>query len=92
MEEDTPIPQIIRMDQVFAVGGTYNDPSEFTRKVNKNLMIFPDDMYELLHGLVFIDFWDKLGIWLPVEEELPEYAFDFKEGFLVEENKRYFEN
>ena len=39
MEEETPIPQIVRMDQVFAVGGSYNDPSEFTRKVNKNLMI-----------------------------------------------------
>jgi len=39
MEEETPIPQVVRMDQVFAVGGTYNDPSEFTRKVNKNLMI-----------------------------------------------------
>ena len=39
MEEETPIHQVIRMDQVFAVGGTYNDPSEFTRKVNKNLMI-----------------------------------------------------
>ncbi len=39
MEEDTPIPQIVRMDQVFAVGGTFDDPSEFTRKVNKNLMI-----------------------------------------------------
>jgi hypothetical protein len=39
MEEETPIPQIVRMDQVYAVGGTYNDPSEFTRKVNKNLII-----------------------------------------------------
>ena len=39
MEEETPTPQIVRMDQVFAVGGTYNDPSEFTRKVNKNLII-----------------------------------------------------
>ncbi len=39
MEEETPIPQIVRVDQVFAVGGTYNDPSEFTRKVNKNLLI-----------------------------------------------------
>ena len=39
MEEETPIPQIVRMDQVYAVGGTFNDPSEFTRKVNKNLMI-----------------------------------------------------
>ena len=39
MEEEKPAPQIVRMDQVFAVGGTYEDPSEFTRKVNKNLMI-----------------------------------------------------
>jgi hypothetical protein len=39
MEEETPIPQIVRMDQVFAVGGTFDDPSEFTRKVNKNLII-----------------------------------------------------
>ena len=39
MEEETPIPQIVRVDQVFAVGGTFNDPSEFTRKVNKNLLI-----------------------------------------------------
>ena len=36
MEDETPVPEIVRMDQVFAVGGTYNDPSEFTRKVNKN--------------------------------------------------------
>ena len=39
MEEETPPHQIIRMDQIYAVGGTFNDPSEFTRKVNKNLMI-----------------------------------------------------
>lgn len=53
---------------------------------------FPDDMYELFHGQVFIDFWDKLGIWLPEEDVLPEYAFDFKGDFLVEENIRYFED
>lgn len=39
MEEEPPIPQIVRMDQVFAVGGTYEDPSEFTRKVNRNLKV-----------------------------------------------------
>jgi hypothetical protein len=39
MEEENPIPQIVRMDQVFAVGGNFENPSEFTRKVNKNLMI-----------------------------------------------------
>jgi hypothetical protein len=38
MEEETPIHQIIRMEQVFAVGGT-STPSEFANKVNKNLMI-----------------------------------------------------
>jgi len=39
MENINPIDQIVRMDQVFAVGGTYNDPSDFTRAVNRNLMI-----------------------------------------------------
>jgi len=39
MENITPIDQIVRMDQVFAVGGTFNDPSDFTRAVNRNLMI-----------------------------------------------------
>lgn len=39
MEEEPPTPQIVRMDQVFAVGGTFEDPSEFTRKVNRNLVI-----------------------------------------------------
>jgi hypothetical protein len=39
MEEETPTPQIVRMAQVYAVGGTYEDPAEFTRKVNKNLVI-----------------------------------------------------
>ena len=39
MEEEPPIPQIVRMDQVFAVGGAFENPSEFTRKVNKNLMV-----------------------------------------------------
>ncbi|NVM18096.1 MAG: hypothetical protein HWN80_10290 [Candidatus Lokiarchaeota archaeon] len=38
MEEERPVPQIVRMNQVFAVGGTI-DPAEFTRKVNKNLLI-----------------------------------------------------
>ncbi len=39
MEEDTLPHQIVRMKQVYAVGGTFSDPSDFTRKVNKNLMI-----------------------------------------------------
>ena len=39
MEEDTLPHQIVRMEQVYAVGGTFNDPSDFTSKVNKNLLI-----------------------------------------------------
>jgi len=40
MENTNPIERkIVRMDQVFAVGGTYDQPSDFTRAVNRNLMI-----------------------------------------------------
>jgi hypothetical protein len=40
MENINPIERkIVRMDQVFAVGGTYDQPSDFTRAVNRNLMI-----------------------------------------------------
>jgi len=40
MENINPLERkIVRIDQVFAVGGTYEDPSEFTRKVNRNLKI-----------------------------------------------------
>ncbi len=42
MEKITPFENIIRMKQVFVVGGQYDDPSEFTRKVNKNLKILRD--------------------------------------------------
>ena len=39
MEEITPFENIIRMKQVFAVGGTFENPSDFTRKLNDNLKI-----------------------------------------------------
>lgn len=39
MEDITPERKIVRMEQVYAVGGTYNDPSKFTKAVNNNLMI-----------------------------------------------------
>ena len=42
MEDLTPERKIVRMKQVFAVGGTYNDPSNFTKAVNKNLIILGD--------------------------------------------------
>jgi len=35
---------------------------------------FPEDIYELMHGLVFIDFWEKLGIRLPEVTEVPEHG------------------
>lgn len=40
MENVNPIERkIVRLNQVFAVGGTFESPSEFTRKLNRNLMI-----------------------------------------------------
>ena len=39
MEEITPFENIIRMKQVFAVGGTFDQPSDFTRKLNENLKV-----------------------------------------------------
>jgi len=40
MENINPIERkIVRMNQVFAVGGTYDQPSDFTRAVNRNLKI-----------------------------------------------------
>ncbi|MBY9003491.1 MAG: hypothetical protein KGD73_05935 [Candidatus Lokiarchaeota archaeon] len=42
MEDIAPESKIVRMEQVFAVGGTYNEPAEFTRAINKNLIILQD--------------------------------------------------
>ena len=39
MEDIAPERKIVRMEQVYAVGGTYDDPSDFTRSVNNNLII-----------------------------------------------------
>lgn len=39
MEESPPIKKIVRIDQIYAVGGTFEDPSDFTNVVNKNLII-----------------------------------------------------
>ena len=39
MEKITPFENIIRTKQVFVVGGQFEDPSEFTKKLNKNLLI-----------------------------------------------------
>ncbi len=38
--ENIPITKnIVRLDQVYAVGGTFKDPSDFTRTVNRNLVM-----------------------------------------------------
>jgi hypothetical protein len=37
---ETPIERkIVRMDQIYAVGGTFEEPADFTRIVNRNLQI-----------------------------------------------------
>jgi hypothetical protein len=40
MEEGPIEKKIIRTDQVYVVGGSFNDPSDFTNKVNQNLILF----------------------------------------------------
>lgn len=52
--------------------------------------VFPEDVYELMHGLVFIDFWEKLGIRLPEETEVPAYAFELSRRFIRKDNKKAF--
>jgi len=39
MEEIERIKKIVRLNQVYAVGGTFKDPSDFTHTVNKNLIM-----------------------------------------------------
>jgi hypothetical protein len=42
MEETPPVRKIVRIDQVFAVGGTYDEPSNFTHAVNRNIQVLND--------------------------------------------------
>jgi len=39
MEELPEEKKIVRIDQIYAVGGTYDDPSDFAQVVNRNLQI-----------------------------------------------------
>jgi len=39
MEEFDRIKNIVRLNQVYAVGGTFKDPSDFTHTINKNLVM-----------------------------------------------------
>lgn len=52
--------------------------------------VFPEDVYELMHGLVFIDFWEKLGIRLPEEVEVPDYAFELSRKFIRKDGRKAF--
>ncbi|MFW9952116.1 MAG: hypothetical protein ACFFKA_18500 [Candidatus Thorarchaeota archaeon] len=42
MEELPEERKIVRMDQIYAVGGTYDEPSDFAQAVNRNLQILQD--------------------------------------------------
>lgn len=42
MEDIARERKIVRMEQIYAVGGTYNDPSNFTKAVNNNLKILQE--------------------------------------------------
>lgn len=39
MEELPEEKKIVRMEQIYAVGGTYDEPSDFAQAVNRNLQI-----------------------------------------------------
>ena len=45
---------------------------------------FPEDIYNVSDGLVFIDFWNKIGIRLPEEHEIPKHAFEINDDFMRE--------
>lgn len=59
MEESPFEERIVRMKQVYAVGGTFDDPSDFTKAVNKNLVILQDsDKYCKIKDVKFNIFSD----------------------------------
>ena len=54
MEESSEERKIVRMEQIYAVGGTYEDPSDFAQAVNKNLQILQNsDKYCKLKDIKF---------------------------------------
>ena len=59
MEESSHEKKIVRMAQVYAVGGTFEDPSAFTRAINKNLVILQDsDKYCKIKDIDYTIFTD----------------------------------
>ena len=54
MEELPEEKKIVRMEQIYAVGGTYEDPSDFAQAVNRNLQILQNsDKYCKLKDIKF---------------------------------------
>lgn len=59
MEESPFEKKLVRMNQVYAVGGTFDDPSDFAKAVNKNLVILQDsDKYCKIKDVKFNIFSD----------------------------------
>ncbi len=57
--EELPRKKIVRMLQSFAVGGNYDNPSEFTKKVNKNIKILKNsDRNPIIKDIKFSVFSD----------------------------------
>ena len=58
--EKVPITKnIVRLKQVYAVGGTFKDPSNFTKKVNKNLvMLNGSDKNCKIKDIKFVTYFD----------------------------------
>jgi hypothetical protein len=59
MEETPEERKIVRMNQIYAVGGTYDEPSDFAQAVNRNLQILQDsDKYCNIKDIKFNIFND----------------------------------
>ena len=59
MEDKSFEKRVVRMAQVYAVGGTFEDPSAFTRAINKNLVILQDsDKYCKIKDIDYTIFTD----------------------------------
>jgi len=59
MEEGPNEKKIIRTDQVYVVGGSFTDPSEFSNKVNQNLILFHEsEKYYKIKDIKFNIFHD----------------------------------
>lgn len=59
MEESPEERKIVRMDQIYAVGGTFDEPSDFAQAVNKNLQILQSsDKYCYVKDIKFNIFND----------------------------------